>query len=190
MITYRDNKRETESILVKGRGTDLVLKVEFEICTQHYGISSGVRLSRSCFRTRTVLPPAPPPFPSQKMSQCFNTFNFFGSIWDTNLLFFVWSQIFIFLNLSVLFLNQSPENFYNGWVLPWLQRILCRPTHPFLSLIIDFLEQRIRDRSCCSGPSSNCPRLRHERVTQGPSFQATSDKKHPWVLKFPIFSPR
>ena len=138
MITYRDNKRETGWILVKGRGTDLVLKVEFEICTQHYGISLGVRLSRSCFRTRTVLPPAPPPFPSQKMSQCFNTFNFFGSIWDTNLLFFVWSQIVIFLNLSVLFLNQSPENFYNGWVLPWLQRNLCQPTHPFLLLIIDF----------------------------------------------------
>lgn len=120
MITYRDNKRETGSILVKGRGTDLVLKVGFEKCTQHDGISSGVRLSRSRFRNRTALPPALPfhplshPFPPKKMSQCFNTFNFFGSIWDTNLLFFVWSQIFIFLNLSVLFLNQSPENFYNG----------------------------------------------------------------------------
>ena len=133
MITYRDNKRETGWILVKGRGTDLVLKVEFEKCTQHYGISSGVRLSCSCFRNRTALPPAVPPFPSQKVSQYFNTFNFFGLIWDTNLLFFVWSQIFIFLNLSVLFLNQSP-------VLPWLEKILCRPTHPFLSFIIDFLE--------------------------------------------------
>lgn len=63
-----------------------------------------VRLSRTRSRPRfPTRSPARSPTPSlpKNMSQCCNAFNFFGSIWDTNL-FFVWSQFFIFLNLSVL----------------------------------------------------------------------------------------
>ena len=64
MIKYRNYKRENGSILVKGRGTGLVLKVGFEKCTQHHGISSGVRLSRSRFRFR--FHPLSHPFPPKK----------------------------------------------------------------------------------------------------------------------------